>query len=136
MDIKDYIKSITSNNPLAELKWKERVKRIRWDNIFMFIEERDGIKKQDFEKLSALPFRGVVAFTCNDYPDIPYCVYLKKYHKDGQVGNILKKHFIDDSREYEQYFDFVQWFNTASGNDFNVGEYIKKMIVLVPNDIF
>ena len=109
----------------AEFKWWKRAERINYDNLFIFIEERDGISKEDLGKLAKLPARGVVAFTCNEYPDLPYTVFIPKYHSQGEVGNILKKNRIDDSREYEQYFDFVEWFNQADGDSFNVQDFIK-----------
>lgn len=109
----------------AEQKWRERTERINRDNLFVFIEERDGITRSDLEKLKQIPARGVLAFTCNDYPDLPYCVFIRKYHKNQEVGNILAKNILDDSREYEHYFDFVKWFNEADGGVFDVGRFKK-----------
>lgn len=109
----------------SERKWNERAERIHYDNMFVFLEERDGITRAELEKLGQLHARGVLAFTCNPYPDLPYCVYLPKYHKAGEVGNILKKRLIDDSREYEHVFDFVRWFNEADGMPYDVSAFIK-----------
>lgn len=67
--------------------------------------------------------RGLVVFTANDYPDIPYAVRIPKYTPDGEVGNILKKSWLDGSREYEKYFDFVKWFNKANGGDFSAAPF-------------
>lgn len=108
----------------AEEKWRERAKRINYDNLFFFIEERDGITRRDLERLAELPARGIVAFTCNEYKDLPYAVYLPKYHADGEVGNILKQRYIDGSREYERYFDFVKWFNEANGEPYIVESFL------------
>jgi uncharacterized protein (DUF1919 family) len=107
----------------AEEKWRERANRINYDNLFFFIEERDGITRRDFERLAELPARGIVAFTCNEYKDLPYTVYLPKYHAHGEVGNILKQRYIDGSREYERYFDFVKWFNEANGEPYTVESF-------------
>lgn len=96
-------------------KWNERKKRIDKENIFVFIEERDGITKNDFEILKTLNVKGVVAFTCNEYPDLPFAVCLPQYKKFGEVGNILKYSHLTGKREYEKYFDFVKWFNEADG---------------------
>lgn len=109
----------------AKQKWYERSLRINRENLFVLLEERDGIGRADLEKLSELHARGVMAFTCNEYPDLPYCVYLEKYHWDGEVGNILKKCYLDDSREYERYFDFVKWFNEANGGNYDVSAFMK-----------
>ena len=109
----------------AKKKWHERKKRIKRDNLFVFIEERDGLTRNELESLADLPVRGVVAFTCNEYSELPYCVYIQKYHDAGEVGNILKKKLIDGSREYENYFDFVKWFNEADGGNFDVRRFVK-----------
>ena len=109
----------------ALAKRKERAKRINKDNLFVFIEERDGLTKKDIISLHNLPVRGVVAFTANRYPDIPYAVHIKKYEKDGEVGNILSKSYVNGSREYEAYFDFVQWFNEANGAPYDVRPFVK-----------
>ncbi len=104
----------------AKSKWIDRAKRVNRNNLFIFIEERDGLTYEDLKKLRYINARGVVAFTCNPYPDLPYCVYIDKYHAEGGVGNILAKSLLDDSREYEKFFNFVRWFNEAKGEDFNV----------------
>ncbi len=108
----------------AESKWRERAKRINYDNLFVFIEERDGITENNLKALGKLHVRGLVAFTCNEYPNLPYSVYLPQYQSLGEVGNILKKNILDDSREFERYFDFVRWFNEADGGDYDVSDYI------------
>ncbi len=109
----------------AEKKWRERAGRINRENLFVFLEERDGITRADLEKLGELQVRGVLAFTCNPYPDLPYCVYLPKYREVGEVGNILEKRLIDDSREYEHVFDFIRWFNDADGIPYDVSAFLK-----------
>lgn len=109
----------------AENKWNSRKLRIDKNNIFIFIEERDGITAEELRSLSSLKVRGIVAFTYNEYPDIPYAVYLEEYHKEGEVGNILKRNYFDDSREYEKYFDFVKWFNEADGGNYCVSPFVR-----------
>lgn len=109
----------------ASEKWYERAQRINRDNLFILIEERDGIGRQELEAFGTLKARGIVAFTCNEYADLPYCVYMPQYHSAGEVGNILKKRLIDDSREYEHFFDFVKWFNEANGEDHDVRPFLK-----------
>ena len=104
-------------------KWNARKERINKDNIFIFMQERDGVTKEDIQKLANLNVRGVVVFTCDDYKDIPYTVFVDKYKNDDEVGNILKKNHITGSREYEKYFDFVKWFNEADGAPYNVVKF-------------
>ena len=108
----------------AERKWRERAERINRENLFIFIEEKDGIGPEDLKKLKDVHARGVVAFTCNEYPNLPFSVFLPKYQGAGEVGNILEKKMLDDSREYEHCFDFVKWFNEADGKEFDVRSFI------------
>lgn len=106
----------------AEKKWKKRIKRINRNDIFIFCEERDGITEEEIRKLSALKVKGIVVFTVNKYDDIPYALYIPRYHKCGEVGNILARNYLTDKREYEKYFDFVKWFNESDGF-YDISEY-------------
>lgn len=108
----------------AAQSWCERAKRIDRDNLFIFLEERDGLTREEMLQLGNVHARGLVIFTANACPDIPYALQIPKYASDGEVGNILAKFYWDDSREYEKYFDFVRWFNEADGN-FNISPFIK-----------
>lgn len=109
----------------AKEKWDSRKKRINKNNMFVFLAERDGITKDDILKLAQLNVKGIVCFTCNDYSDIPYQVYISKYHEDGETGTILRRHYWNDSKEYEQYFDFIKWFNEADGFPYDVSRFRK-----------
>ncbi len=109
----------------ARETWNKRAKRIDYDNLFIIIQERDGLTKEDILKLGQVPARGILAFTANRYDDIKYAVQIKKYEAAGEVGNILKKSHLTERREYEKYFDFVQWFNTANGHPYDVSQYVK-----------
>ena len=104
--------------------WYDRSKRIDINNMFVFLEERDGLTKEDIVQLGAIHARGLVVFTAHAYPDIPYALQIPKYENDGEVGNILRKSYWDDHREYEEYFDFVRWFNEANG-DFGIRQFAK-----------
>ena len=108
----------------AAQKWAERSARIDRDNLFIFLEERDGLTREEMLQLGSTRARGLVVFTANAYPDIPYALQISKYASDGEVGNILAKSYWDDSHEYEKYFDFVKWFNEADGN-FDISPFVK-----------
>ena len=108
----------------AAQKWEERSARINWDNLFIFLEERDGLTQKEMLQLSNIRARGLVIFTANAYPNIPYALQLPKYAHSGEVGNILAKSYWDGSHEYEMFFDFVKWFNEADGN-FDISPFIE-----------
>lgn len=108
----------------AARAWHDRSKRIDLNNMFVFLEERDGLTKENIMQLGAIHARGLVVFTAHAYPDIPYALQIPKYEHDGEVGNILRKSYPDEHREYEEYFDFVKWFNEADG-DFDIHPFAK-----------
>lgn len=109
----------------AEKKWKERIPRIDKDNLFVFLLERDGLTKTEMLQLGNITAKGLVIFTANAYPEIPYALQIPKYVQAGEIGNILEKTLWNDSREYEEYFDFVKWFNEADGEPFSVSAFSK-----------
>ena len=106
-------------------KWAQRAHRIDWDNLFIFLMERDGLTYEQIKSLASVKARGLVVFTAHPYPDIPYALYIPQYASDGQVGNILEKVGWKDGRAYETYFDFVKWFNEADGTSYDIKPYIK-----------
>lgn len=109
----------------AARKWVERSARIDRDNLFVFLEERDGLTRDDILRLGSIHARGLVVFTANHYPDIPYTLQISKYASDGEVGNILAKSYWDGTHEYEKYFDFVKWFNEAGANGYSIVDFQK-----------
>lgn len=114
-----------SSPEIAARKWEDRKSRIDWDNLFIFATERDGLTKEEIAQLGQLKCRGLVVFTSNYYPDIPYAIQISKYAQQGSVGNILEKSWKDESREYERFFDFVSWFNEANGSPYDISAYVR-----------
>lgn len=122
-DITVHFTHYTSVKQAVE-KWTDRAARLDRDNLFVFLSERDGLTEEDIRSLAQLPVRGLLVFTANAYPDLPYTLQIPKYENDGEVGNILAMSFLDGLREYERYFDFVKWFNEAHGeNGLDVSPY-------------
>lgn len=110
----------------ATQKWKERTKRINQDNLFIFLMERDGLTQDMIRRLGSVRARGLVIFTANSYPDVPYTLQIPKYQQEGEVGNVLALSYLSGNREYEAYFDFVKWFNESnySGN-YDISNFVK-----------
>lgn len=109
----------------AKNKWIIRSKRINRDNIFVCLSERDGVTKEDIEKLAELKVKGIVVFTCNNYDGIPFQCFIPKYADSDEVGNVLKRHYWDDRKEYEEFFDFIRWFNEADGEPYDNKKFCK-----------
>lgn len=103
--------------------WNRRKARIDKQNMFVVCSERDGLTKADILRLgNELKVRGLLVFTENDYPEIPYTLQIKK---DG-VGSILQRvSFLTYEEKFERVFDFVSWFNQADGGNYDITPYIK-----------
>ena len=100
----------------AEFDWERRKKRIRTDNMFIMTNDRDGLTEEDILTLAKVQCRGVVVFTSREYRNIPCCLFIKKFQGRPCVGNVLKKNRCTGKRVYEEYFDYVSWFNNGDGN--------------------
>lgn len=109
----------------AAEKWTERSKRIDRENLFVFLMERDGLTCEDILRLGELRVRGLVVFTANAYSEIPCTLQIPKYAAGQEVGNVLAKSYWNGSHEYEQYFDFVKWFNEANGGNYDISHFVK-----------
>ena len=123
-DITIHFTHYTTPEEAAE-KWHERKSRIDWDNLFIFVIERDGLTREEILSLRELKVRGLVVFTAHHYPDIPYALHIPECEANGEVGNILEKSWKDESRKYEQYFDFIKWFNEADGAPYDAARCTK-----------
>lgn len=109
-DIKIWFNHYTSEADARE-KWESRKKRIRKENLFILMSERDGIGREEILKLGEVPCRGRVIFTSHKYEDIPYAVFLPPYEGEDQVGYYLQKNPLTDRTVMEKYFDFTKWLN-------------------------
>lgn len=109
-DIRIWFNHYTSEED-ARAKWESRKKRIRRDNLFILMSERDGIGREDIVKLGEVPCRGRVIFTSHRYDDIPYAVFLPPYEGEEEVGYYLQKNPLTDRTVMERYFDFTKWLN-------------------------
>ena len=107
----------------AVTKWESRSERIDRNNLFIYCSDRDGITEEEVRSLGKLKVKGIVFFSAHDYKDIPYCLYIPKFKDVGVVQGIQDVHYPDCHRSYEEYFDFVKWFNEADGGDYDVSPY-------------
>ena len=94
-----------------------------WNNMFVMCSERDGLTKDDILQLGReLKVRGLLVFTENPYPDIPYTLQIT----DGPVTSMQSTvSHLTGERKCERLFDFVKWFNEANGGDYDISPYMK-----------
>lgn len=102
----------------ADAKWKERIKRINKDNLFIICADRPlediDITHEDILSLKDIPCRGKVVFSTKKYDDVDYIVPYRRDVKGDYVAV-----YMNDRTKYtrrwlwESAFDWVHWLNTG-----------------------
>lgn len=101
-------------------KWKKRIARIDYDNLFIIASDRDGMTSEMIRQYGNVKCRKLVIFTSKKY-DFPYCLQLDRYKEENEIGNILQK-TLYGKWLFEEFFDYVGWLNS---ND-SVAEHFKR----------
>ena len=97
----------------AEKKWKERVSRINWNNLYFIMADRDGATDYEISEFDNLPFKNKAFLTYKERPDIhsAYCIPNSKDVTDQIIdvcqykGTFTGRRWIDD-------FDYVKFLNS------------------------
>lgn len=95
----------------ARTKWRERCKRINFDNIRCIMSERDGCTEEELLSFSNLPFptAAIVHAKQNNIPD---CHVVRGFENEKEIGNIMV--YRPDQylgRKYYDDFDYVTFLN-------------------------
>lgn len=105
------------NEEQAKQKWKERSKRINFNNLFIILVERDGCTYEDLKAFDKIKYKNKVCFTHKKYDDIKSSFYIKGFENDGEVGALYEyKKAITPKRYYDEY-DYIKWFNGNTNSD-------------------
>ncbi|HHV6721727.1 TPA: DUF1919 domain-containing protein [Haemophilus influenzae] len=96
----------------ANEKWQLRTSRMKLDNLFIMMTDRDGVTEKDIQFFDRLPFKNKVIFTHKPYPAFKSACYIKGFEKQNQVGHIFEFSGWNGKKYYDQ-FDYVKWFNQA-----------------------
>ena len=59
-------------------KWNERKRRVNFDNIFIFMIERDGCTYEDILEFDKLPYKNKVVFVSKEMPEIKSAIHIPK----------------------------------------------------------
>ena len=114
-DIKLHFVHYKSNEEAID-KWKSRLSRLNFDNIFVIMTEQNECEYSDLVEFDNLPYEHKVVFTHKKYPLIKSSFYIKGFEDKREVGNLVEQQsFITGKRYYEQ-FDFVEFFNKSKIN--------------------
>lgn len=99
-------------------KWKQRSKRIDWDNCYVIFSERDGCTEEDLREFEKLPYKNKVVFVHKPMPELKSSFYIP-----GTELNNVERQSIQPLTSYQSRFsamrfidrfDYVEFFN--SGN--------------------
>ena len=88
-------------------KWNERKSRINYDNLYIILNDRDGITEEQIRGLKSVKCKNICVFASKDYPDIPYVYHFKNCSPD----EVLLRSKITGLRGFETCFDYVKWLN-------------------------
>lgn len=98
--------------------WNKRKKRINWNNIYIVASSRGGCETN--EKIERWNnaysiAKGIVCFTADDYPDIPYALQITAFKGEDCCGPYMTDKISKYLRKlpYERDFNYVRWLNTG-----------------------
>ena len=98
-----------------EDKWNERKRRVNFDNIFIFMIERDGCTYEDILEFDKLSYKNKVVFVSKEMPEIKSAIHIPKANEtiNGkiQVKNLLGYRNILVGKRDIDIFDYIKFFN-------------------------
>lgn len=96
----------------AVSKWKERCRRINYDNLYVLMEMGRETSPEYLDSFHNIPFPNKVAITNKEYPDYPESIFIDIYGADYVPGKMVD--IIPNSPyRYIDLFDSIKWFNTG-----------------------
>ena len=112
-DVKLYFLHYKSEKEARE-KWKERVSRINYDNLFILFSDRDGCSLADLHEFDQLPYNKKVVFVHKPVPSVKSAFYIRGFENENSVGMCMNYRSKYSIRKYYDDFDYVSWFNSIS----------------------
>lgn len=94
----------------AKAKWKERVKRINWDNLYIIMVEGEGCTDEILKRFDALDYKHKVIFTAKSRPDIKSSYYIP--------GSEVSENAVMDLCQYKSKFTGKRWLDDFDYVDF------------------
>lgn len=95
----------------GEKKWRERKRRINWDNLFIVGTEKDGCTYETLQRFEQLPYENKVIFTHIEYPKFPSAYYIKGFEERDEIGVLTNYKDQFWKRRYLDDFDYVNFLN-------------------------
>lgn len=91
-------------------KWRDRSKRIFWDNLFIIATDNDGLGRSDLlERFDHLPFKNKIMFTAQELPQYSWAITVPEYKGRFQVKGMTMFANLRGQRNYEKCFDLIEY---------------------------
>ena len=87
----------------AAEKWRRRVDRVNWDNLFIKFSQMNGCTEEDLRKFDEIGFPNKLCFTATRRPDLECAVFHPASVDEGQI--------LNDTDRFSQGFDLYGWLN-------------------------
>lgn len=100
----------------AEKKWKERKKRVNYDNLFVIGNDRDGFHDGMLEAFDTIPYKKMM-FSHKEMKEYKWACYLPEAKKLDMVPELTLYASLFGEKYYDKHFDFVKWLNGTDVND-------------------
>ena len=94
-----------SDEKIAVEKWKRRISRINFENLFIIYSDRDNFREELLERYARLPFKRKIFFSSKPITDFPWVVFVKSYFGQPFVGD------SSVNQTYAKYIDVPKWLN-------------------------
>lgn len=94
----------------AREQWVRRVARIKYDNIFLMMTDKDGCTQENLLEFDRLPYRKV-AFTHVSHPAIESAFCIPGFEKEGELGHAWQFTPPHSGEKYYDAFNYVDWLN-------------------------
>lgn len=102
------------SNEEAEKKWRERAKRIVWDNIYIIATNHDGLGKPDLMKrFDALPYNKIM-YVSKEYPQYDWAICVPQFKGRFQVRIMTNFANFHGERYYETAYNLPEWIRRES----------------------
>lgn len=98
----------------AESKFRERTKRIVWNNVFIVATNQDGLNTSELmERFDRLPYPNKVMYTSKEYPRYSWAVCVPQFRGRFQVRIMTNYANFSGWRYYETAFNLADWIAKA-----------------------
>lgn len=96
----------------ASTKWKERSKRIIWDDIYVIATGHGGLECDELmRRFDNLKYKNKVMFTSKSWPQYIWAKQVKILHEVDHMPPLSEIAAISGKRYYETAFDLPDWIN-------------------------